>query len=132
MQLEDQDGFSAPEVMPASRVERMINVNPTHLDWVRAGMRADVEEEHGTGRKAYIPGMGIAGKTGTAQVWTPKGMDTITWFVSFAPFDDPKYAVVVMIESGVSGGATCVPKTKVIYEAIQKKEQGTLDNFAVR
>ena len=91
---------------------------------------ADVEEEHGTGRGAFVPGMGICGKTGTAQVRTPHGMDHITWFVSFAPFTDPKYAVVVMIESGVAGGLTCAPKAKEIYKAIHKKEQERLKSMA--
>jgi penicillin-binding protein 2 len=57
-------------------------------------------------------------------------MDHITWFVSFAPFDNPKYAVVVMVESGSSGGGTCAPKAKEIYLAIQKMEQARLKKMA--
>jgi penicillin-binding protein 2 len=130
VQLQEQQENGLMEAMPAPQVEREINVNPQHLDWVRRGMLADVEEEHGTGRSAFIAGMGICGKTGTAQVRKPKGMDRVTWFVSFAPFDAPKYVVVVMVESGGSGGGTCAPKAKEIYTAIQKMEQDRLKNMA--
>ena len=58
-------------------------------------------------------------------------MDWITWFVSFAPYESPKYAVVVMIESGRSGGGTCAPKAKEIYKTIQKLEEERLRNIAV-
>jgi penicillin-binding protein 2 len=76
--------------------------------------------------------MGISGKTGTAQVLRKGRMDHITWFVSFAPFQNPKYAVVVMIESGQSGGGTCAPKAKEIYKTIQKIENERLKKMAAQ
>jgi penicillin-binding protein 2 len=48
----------------------------------------------------------------------------ITWFVSFAPFEAPRYAVVVVIEGGDSGGTTCAPVAHDIYEALLKREHG--------
>ena len=45
----------------------------------------------------------------------------ITWFVSFAPYEKPKYAVVVMVERGISGGKTCAPIAKEIYEVLIAK-----------
>ena len=48
--------------------------------------------------------MNICGKTGTAQIKKAERMDHITWFVSYAPYQNPKYAVVVLVESGFSGG----------------------------
>jgi len=111
--------------------ERDINVRQQHLEWIRRAMLEDVEDQKvGTGKAAYIPGMGISGKTGTAQIRTPKGIDWITWFVSFAPYDNPKYAVVVMVESGSSGGGTCAPKAKEVYKAIQKIEEDRLKHIA--
>jgi len=44
------------------------------------------------------------------------------WFVSFAPHGQPRYAVVVMIESGASGGASCAPIAGDIYLAIREME----------
>ena len=64
-------------------------------------MRDEVEDA-GTGSRAVVPGLKICGKTGTAQVANEHNQitDQITWFVSFAPYEKPRYAVVVMIESG--------------------------------
>ena len=87
-------------------------------------MLADVEEEGGTGRGAGIPGMRVCGKTGTAQVKDEHNVlkDHITWFASFAPYESPRHAVVVMVESGASGGGTCAPIAQQIYRALQKWE----------
>jgi penicillin-binding protein 2 len=131
LQLEEQGQNTLPEVMPHQVKERDINVRQQHLEWIRRAMLEDVEDQKvGTGKAAYIPGMGISGKTGTAQIRTPKGIDWITWFVSFAPYDNPKYAVVVMVESGSSGGGTCAPKAKEVYKAIQKIEEDRLKHIA--
>jgi penicillin-binding protein 2 len=49
-------------------------------------------------------------------------VDLTTWFASFAPYENPRYAVVVMVESGSSGGGTCAPIAHDIYQAILDKE----------
>jgi cell division protein FtsI/penicillin-binding protein 2 len=87
-------------------------------------MLADVEDiREGTGTRAAVSGLRIGGKTGTAEVTQgTKVVDHITWFASYAPIEQPKYAVVVMIESGEGGGTTCAPIARVVYEAIQKLE----------
>jgi penicillin-binding protein 2 len=134
MQLEEQGENTLPEVIPAFQKERDINVKSQYLEWVRKAMLDDVEDQKaGTGKGAYIPGMGICGKTGTAQVRTPHGMDHVTWFVSFAPYDSPKYAVVVVMETGShgSGALLCAPKAKEVYKAIQKIDQDRLKHIAV-
>ncbi|MEO6035757.1 MAG: penicillin-binding transpeptidase domain-containing protein, partial [Verrucomicrobiota bacterium] len=101
-----------------------LHLNPKHLEIIRRAMLADVEDTEGTGKASAVKDLRIAGKTGTAQITDGgKVTDHITWFVSFAPFEKPKYAVVVMVESGISGGKTCAPVAQKIYEAIQKLEQ---------
>ena len=76
--------------------------------------------ENGTGTRAQIPGMRVAGKTGTAQT----GLDTNhVWFVGFAPADAPKVAVAVMLEnlpvaSEATGGQLAAPMAKAIMEAV--------------
>lgn len=134
LQLEEQGENALPEVIPAFQNERDISVNQQHLQWIRRAMLEDVEDQKaGTGKGAYIPGMSICGKTGTAQVQTPHGMNHVTWFVSFAPFDSPKYAVVVVMETGShgSGALLCAPKAKEVYKAIQKSDLDRLKNIAV-
>jgi peptidoglycan glycosyltransferase len=78
--------------------------------------------ENGTGRPARIPGVQVAGKTGTAQ--TSPGNPPHAWFTAFAPADDPQVAVAVVVESGgsLAGGATgarvAAPIAKAIMEAV--------------
>ncbi|MDN5331913.1 MAG: penicillin-binding protein [Tepidanaerobacteraceae bacterium] len=62
--------------------------------------------EHGTGRAAGIKGIKVAGKTGSAE--NPHGKPH-AWFVGFAPADDPKIAVAVVVENAGSGGTNAAP-----------------------
>lgn len=70
--------------------------------------------DRGTGRRSQIPGIKIAGKTGTAQ--NPQGEDH-AWFVTYAPADKPEIAIAVIVENGGGGGLNAVPVAKKIYEA---------------
>jgi penicillin-binding protein 2 len=71
------------------------------LNTVKEGLFKVVNEPDGTGRRAYIEGLDISGKTGTAQTSTDK---THAWFAGFAPLADPKIALVVFLEYGGKGG----------------------------
>ncbi len=110
---------------PAVQVRDELGVNPRNLEILREAMLADVEDPDGTGARAAVPGVRISGKTGTAQVKNAQGalVTHITWFISFAPYEKPRYAVVVMVESGGSGGETCAPAAGKIYQAIMDREQ---------
>lgn len=68
---------------------------------VREGLYEAINGEGGTGKRAKLEGAAVAGKTGTAE--TPHGR-THAWFCGFAPFDEAKVAVVVLIEHGGKGG----------------------------
>ncbi len=122
------------EIFPPAEVRDQLRVKQSNLKIIRDAMLADTEDAEGTataafngadGRSLRLKGFRICGKTGTAQVMNEKNVvtDHTTWFVSFAPYEDPRYAVVVMVESGGSGGATCAPIAREIYLAIQKREQ---------
>jgi penicillin-binding protein 2 len=122
----EPQGLSGDEPVrfPARRLRDRLPVSQKNLDIVRAAMLADVEEEGGTGRGAGLPGMRVCGKTGTAEVKQGREViDKITWFASFAPFESPLYAVVVMVESGSSGAKTCAPLARIVYQALHKREQ---------
>jgi peptidoglycan glycosyltransferase len=70
----------------------------------------------GTGTAAQIPGIRVAGKTGTAET----GVANVytAWFVSFAPADHPKVAVAVVVENGGFGGKSAAPIAKTLMQAI--------------
>jgi peptidoglycan glycosyltransferase len=57
----------------------------------------------GTGTAAQIPGIQVAGKTGTAE--TTEDEPPHAWFIAFAPADDPQYAISVLVEHGGSSQA---------------------------
>jgi penicillin-binding protein A len=78
--------------------------------------------EGGTGTRAQIPGIAVAGKTGTAQ--QGEGRPPHAWFTAFAPADDPKIAVAVVVEDGgragneAFGGAVAAPIAKAVMESV--------------
>jgi peptidoglycan glycosyltransferase len=79
----------------------------------------------GTGTAAQISGVDVAGKTGTAQHAT--GAAPHAWFISFAPAEDPKVAVAVVVEDGGNagneafGGRVAAPIAKAVMEAVLGK-----------
>jgi len=78
--------------------------------------------EHGTGSNARIPGVKVAGKTGTAQ--TGNNKPAIAWFVSFAPADNPQVAVAVVVEDApsysdfISGNGLAAPVARAVMRAV--------------
>jgi peptidoglycan glycosyltransferase len=71
---------------------------------VKTMMEAVVKE--GTGYRAYIEGIRVAGKTGTAE--HPGGANN-AWFIGFAPVENPEIAVSVIVEEGGTGGEAAAP-----------------------
>lgn len=95
------------------------------LNLVRHGMWKTVNEIGGTGRRAALPEVGVAGKTGTAQVvglefWdeeeVPFEFRHHAWFFGFAPFENPEIALTIMIEHGESGGRVAAPIARKIFK----------------
>ncbi|MDQ0372545.1 peptidoglycan D,D-transpeptidase FtsI family protein [Cellulomonas humilata] len=78
--------------------------------------------ESGSGVAAQIPGVQVAGKTGTAQ--TAEGQAPHAWFTAFAPADAPRVAVAVIVEHGgnagneATGGRVAAPIAKAVIEAV--------------
>jgi penicillin-binding protein 2 len=111
-----------------AEILREFQIHPLHLDVIHRGMLAVVEDPDGTGSRARVRGMRICGKTGTAQLHQYRNgqryTDHIAWFISFAPHENPRYAVVTVVESGRSGGMAAAPVAQRIYQAIQNREPG--------
>lgn len=124
---QDLDNDGSVGRFPAGRLRNELGVQPRHLEVVREAMVADVNDEEGTGERAAVRGMVIGGKTGTAELKHGRAVvDKISWFVSFGSTsakEAPRYVVVAMVESGGSGGKTCAPVARQVYEAIQALEQ---------
>ncbi len=65
------------------------------------GLRAVVES--GIGQRAQVPGVTLAGKTGTAQIESDEGMRNVAWFLAFAPIERPEIAIAVALEGDRPG-----------------------------
>jgi penicillin-binding protein 2 len=122
-----KDGTIISETKP--RIIKKVPVTDEHLNIIRQALSGVVAEKGGTGYRARIPKISVAGKTGTSQVIRMKDDDQLdkeeevpyqfrdhAWFVAFAPFENPMIAVSVIIEHGGHGGATSAPIAKEIIK----------------
>jgi cell division protein FtsI/penicillin-binding protein 2 len=127
--IEPQDPASgeAPTIFPAGVVRDTLGLHPRAFKILYDAMLAETEDAEGTGRAAVVSGLRVCGKTGTAQVKDEHGQLTgwNYWFASFAPYENPRYAVVVMVQSEArgSGGIVCAPIAHDIYETILSSEK---------
>ncbi len=107
-------------------VQWRLPVKQKFLKDIRRALEGVVEDKHGTGWRCKIKGLKICGKTGTAQVikqakrtrerkleWKYRDH---AWFVAYAPADNPKIAVAVLVEHGGHGGSAAAPIAKKIFQ----------------
>ena len=100
---------------------------PEQIELARSGLWKVVNEAGGTGSKARMPNIQVAGKTGSAQAMTDGKSDTIAWFACFAPYDKPKYTIAVMVQGGKGGGAVAAPIANRILERSLAMEEGRFE-----
>ena len=114
--------FSDPSFkIPSRFIERQeVNIAKEHFEPIIEGMERVVDS--GTGRGAFVPGVRVAGKTGTVQ--NPHGMDHST-FIGFGPVEDPEIVVAVYVESAGGGGRFAAPIAGLIIEKYLS-EDGTI------
>jgi penicillin-binding protein 2 len=93
-------------------VVRRLSLPPEVWAAIRGGLVAVVEE--GTGRAAAVEGVRVAGKTGSAE--TPRGRPH-AWFAGYAPAEDPRLVVVVLVEHGARGGIAAAPIARQVIQA---------------
>ncbi len=101
-----------------------LGLSPAHRGAILAGMEQAVQL--GTAKFAAIPGVRIAGKTGTAQVRTPRGTLELAWFLGFAPADAPALAIVLVVvgeqpDEANAGGYVAAPIAKQVMEVYFQK-----------
>lgn len=118
------DGSLAEELTPTA--VGSLPVPAEDLAYLRTALRGVIDQ--GTARKLFrdFPTLAvpIAGKTGTAEVY---GQQTTSWFASFAPADNPRYAVVAMVTNAGTGAGTAGRAVKGIYEALFGVHDGVAD-----
>ncbi|MBI4681902.1 MAG: penicillin-binding protein 2 [Nitrospirae bacterium] len=106
-------------------LERTVDVDQGHLDFIKRAMLGVVYEGGGTGGRARSNIVSIGGKTGTAQVIAGairgKKLSAQTqdhaWFISYAPQHDSQIAAAVFVEHGGHGGSAAAPIAKRVIEA---------------
>jgi penicillin-binding protein 2 len=91
-------------------------ITEEQIEIVRLGMWEVVNDGGGTARLAKSPLTEISGKTGTAQFKRDGEPDNHAWFVGFAPYVQPKFAVCVFVQGGKSGGSVAAPIMRHIIE----------------
>ena len=117
------DQVLSPDLAVLSRTD------PREFSRATSARTADIISEalvntvsRGTATPAQIPGVEVAGKTGTAE--NCDGCPNYAWFVSFAPADDPQVAVAVMVQNSstspddIAGGRLGGPVAKAVMEAV--------------
>jgi penicillin-binding protein 2 len=118
---------------PSSELRGTVPVAPEHLALVRSALEGVVHERGGTGGRARVPGVRVAGKTGTAQVVALEHTEGIdedeivfrhrdhAWFVGFAPAEAPEIVVAALIEHGGHGGSAAGPVVQKVLAAYFEK-----------
>ncbi len=112
----------------SSTIYNHISASPQNIQLVREAMLNVVE--NGTGKRAAVEKIKIAGKTGTAQYGDPV-RETRAWMISFAPYEKPQYAIAIVAETSLedAGGRTAAPFVSTIYKKLfrlGKEQKGPL------
>jgi len=113
------------ELTPVNYKKRELPINKEYFKIVQKGMYLVVNGS-GTGRSIRSSEINISGKTGTAQ--NPHGKDH-SWFIAYAPSDDPKIAVCVLVENAGFGAAVAAP---IAQRIILKYLLGSYDETEIK
>jgi penicillin-binding protein 2 len=134
--IETSDGTVVQEFPP--RVRRVIPLDPDQLALVKNALVGVVRDPKGTVHAEWLPGVDIAGKTGTAQVTHVKlkGVNKDrqwyfnrdhAWFAGYAPTESPEISIVVLIEHGGGGGEQAGPVAMKVVRDWQKLKEKRLE-----
>ncbi len=112
--------FKSRNIFELPYETNQVQLSKSTWDILRRSMNLVVDYDGGTGRGAQVRGVSSAGKTGTSQ--NPHG-ENHAWYIGFAPYDNPKIAVAVVIENIGGGGRYAAP---VAGRLIERYLQGTI------
>jgi penicillin-binding protein 2 len=123
----DGNGKIAVPEEPKVRADFRNEISPADMELERRGFWKVVNEDGGTGGRARLSNVQVAGKTGTAQATYHGREDTIAWFICWAPFEQPKYTIAVMVQGGEHGGSVAGPIATRILERSLALDEGKFD-----
>ena len=123
----DETGKPAVPDRPKQHADFRPEISSADLELERKGFWKVVNEDGGTGGRARLGSVQVAGKTGTAQATNHGREDTIAWFICWAPFENPKYTIAVMVQGGEHGGSVAAPIATRILERSLDMEEGKFD-----
>jgi len=112
--------WHSPTLILGANTEAADVLDPSVVERLRLMMRAVVD--HGTGQAASVAGLDIAGKTGTAQIATADGLDSVAWFIGFSG----ELAFAINVEGGTSGGSTAGPITAAFVAALAEPNRSSV------
>jgi len=120
--IEAPDGTVRSELQPD--VLSDAHLQPATVAAIKSGMRDVVMSDRGTGKRARVAGVEVAGKTGTSQVVSlaesnkkSRGSRDHAWFIAFAPVENPEIAISVLVEhAGGGGGMFAAPVAQKVLE----------------
>jgi penicillin-binding protein 2 len=123
LKLLNPSGTLARTLKPPRR--RKLDILPGVLSWIRRGLVLAANGGNGTSTPVFAGyPVTVAGKTGTAEVVVGGRLLNYAWYISYAPADNPKYVVAVMIEKGGHGGTAAAPAARMIYDALFNVRSG--------
>jgi peptidoglycan glycosyltransferase len=113
--VENSDGQQSQNFRPREYSEAMTATTAAQLTEMMINV-----VNNGTGNNAQIPGIQVAGKTGTAQV---QDEPAHAWFIGFAPAEQPQYAIAVLVENGgnyaeATGGRVAAPIARQVLAGL--------------
>ncbi len=101
-------------------------IDEADIETIRRGMWRTVNESGGSGAQARVEGIEVAGRTGTAQFLQGTVKETAGWFIGFAPYEKPRFAICVLVPGAQSGGAVAAPiAAKILTGALSSEELST-------
>jgi len=123
---------------PAAEGGAKIDISPRHWDYMHKAMQDVVHSSRGTAR-SINKGLDykIAGKTGTAQAisidaeekYDSSKLNKNQWdhalFVAFAPVENPKIAIGLIVENGEHGGSSAAPIARAVFDAYMESQEPT-------
>jgi penicillin-binding protein 2 len=124
--IKDSHGRMIKKIEP--EITGGLPASPKNLDIIKKGLLRVVQGQRGTARSIQLKNVEIAGKTGTAQVYSIKKGDKRkvkdlkyslrdhAWFICYAPAQNPVIAIAVIVEHGEHGSSTTAPIAKALIK----------------